>query len=302
MSTVKRILRLKEERKATILAHNYQSQEIQFVADFVGDTLSLSTLARDVDKDVIVFCGPDFMVETAKVLSSGKIVVYANERARCPMAAMVTREQLRRMKRMHPDAKVVGYINTSAECKCEMDICCTSSNAAKIIRSLDAKDIIFVPDKNLGSYLKRMVPDKQVLLWPGFCAVHQTIRRADILRLSHAHPNAEILIHPECAPNVVELADAVLSTDGMLNYVAKSLRKEFIIGTELELVCRLVQDNPDKKFYPVRKAYCRTQKKIRLENVLSALETLEPKVDLPDDIIEGARVPLERMLSMGRGD
>lgn len=302
VTLIEDILKLKKEKNAVILVHNYQSPEIQFVADFVGDTLSLALLAKDVDQDIIVFCGPDFMVETAAILGQNKIVVYANEKAKCPMAAMLTREQLQLEKEDYPNAKVVGYVNTTAECKCEMDICCTSSNIVKIIKSINTKEIILVPDKNLGLNVKKFLPDKEIILWPGYCIVHELICKEDIQKLAHDHPNAKIIVHPECRPEVVDLAHAMLSTDGMINYVTKSTCREFIVGTELDLTYRMAEENPEKRFYPVLKAYCRTQKKIKLENVLMALETLEPKVSLPKDVIEKARRPLERMLAFGRGD
>jgi len=302
LKVVEKILKLKKRRNAVILAHNYQSPEIKFVADYVGDTLSLSMLAREVEQPVIVVCGPDFMVETTKILASDKTVLYANCAAKCPMAAMITLEELRDLKKAYPNAKVVGYLNTSAECKCEMDICCTSSNAVRITKSLEAEEIIFVPDRNLGSYIKKHVPDKEMIIWPGFCAVHQMILKQDILELARAHPRAKIVVHPECTPDVVDMADAVLSTDGMVKYGANSDEREFIVATELELVNAMIEDNPDKEFYAVEKAYCRTQKKVKLENVLEALETLQPEVSLPRDVIRRAKRPVERMLAVGRGD
>lgn len=302
LKVVERILELKKEKSAVILAHNYQSPVIQFVADYVGDTLSLSMLARDAEQPVIVFCGPDFMVETAKILAPDKTILYANDKARCPMAAMITREDLRTLKKTHPKAKVVGYVNTSAECKCEMDICCASANAVKIVRSLDAEEVIFVPDQNLGSYVRSMVPEKTILTWWGFCSVHHMIHKEDVLDLACAHPHARIIVHPECRPEVVELADIVLSTDSMIRFAASSGDREFIVVTELEVVNRMIEDNPDKEFHPIEKAYCRTQKKVRLENVLKTLETLAPEVSLPRDVIERARLPIERMLAVGRAD
>ncbi len=302
LAVVGEILELKKTRNAVILAHNYQSPEIKFVADYVGDTLSLSMLAENVEQPVIVVCGPDFMVETAKILAPDKTVLYANAAAKCPMAAMITTEELRDLKKSHPAAKVVGYLNTSAECKCEMDICCTSSNAVKITKDLDAGEIIFVPDRNLGSYVKKQVPDKEMIIWPGFCTVHQMILKQDILELARVHPRAKIVVHPECTPDVVDLADAVLSTDGMINYGANSKDQEYIVATELELVNAMADDNADKRFYAVEKAYCRTQKKVKLENILEALETLQPQVSLPHDVMLKAKRPIERMLAAGRGD
>ncbi|MBI2847537.1 MAG: quinolinate synthase NadA [Chloroflexi bacterium] len=299
---VEEILELKKSKDALILAHNYQSPEIQFVADYVGDTLSLSMLARDAEQPIIVFCGPDFMVETAKILASDKTVLYANNRAKCPMAAMITPDDLRKLKKDHPNASVVGYINTSAECKCEMDICCASANAVKIVSSLEAEEVIFVPDQNLGDYVRKMVPEKTIFLWSGFCSVHHMIHREDVLELSHAYPASRIIVHPECRPEVVELADMVLSTDGMIMYAEDSEDREFIVATELEVVNRMAEDNPNKEFHGVEKAYCRTQKKVKLENVLETLQTLTPEVSLPRDVIERARLPIEKMLAAGRAD
>lgn len=302
LNVVEKILKLKKERNAIILAHNYQSPEIKFVTDYVGDTLSLSMLAGEVEQPVVVVCGPDFLVETTKILAPDKTVLFANTAAKCPMAAMITLEELRDLKKTHPNAKVVGYLNTSAECKCEMDICCTSSNAVKITKSLDAEKIIFVPDRNLGSYIKKQVPEKEMIIWPGFCTVHQMILKQDILDLARAHPRARIVVHPECTPDVVDMADAVLSTDGMIKYGANSEDREFIVATELELVDAMTEDNPGKEFYAVEKAYCRTQKKVKLGNVLEALETLQPEVSLPRDVMRRAKRPVERMLAVGRGD
>lgn len=302
LKVVEKILKLKKEKDIAILAHNYQSLEIQFVADYVGDTLSLSMLARDSEKSAIIFCGPDFMVETAKILAPDKTVLYANDKAICPMAAMITPEDIRNLKQEHPCAMVVGYINTSAECKCEMDICCASANAVKITRSLEADEVIFVPDRNLGSYVRSMVPEKNIFTWSGFCSVHNMILKQDVIELARAHPHAKIAVHPECKPEVVGMADIVLSTDGMLMYAASSKDREFIIVTELEVVNRMIEDNPGKEFYGVEKAWCRTQKKVKLENVLKTLETLSPEVNLPSDVIKRARVPIERMLAAGRAD
>lgn len=302
LAVVEQILNLKKDKHAVILAHNYQSPEIKFIADYIGDTLSISTLAKSVEQPVIVVCGPDFMVEITKILAPEKDVLYANEMARCPMAAMITLEELRTFKKAHPKAAVVGYVNTSVECKCEMDICCTSSNAVKIVKSLKAEEIIFVPDKNLGSYVKKLVPEKEIITWPGFCAVHQKILKQDILDLARAHPRAQILIHPECTPDVIEMADAVLSTDGMAKYGSSSEYREFIVATELEMVNAMAEDNPGKEFHAVEKAYCKTQKKVKLRNVLQALDTLEPKVRIPLDVLERAKQPLDKMLAAGRGD
>ncbi len=302
LDVVERVLELKKQKNAFILAHNFQSPEVQFVADYVGDALSLSMQAAYVEQSVILVCGPDFMAENAKILASNKTVLYANEFARCPMAAMITPKQLKDLKTAYPGSKVVGYINTSAESKCEMDICCTSSNAVKVIYSLEAQEIIFVPDQNLGSYVKKFVPEKNLILWPGFCSVHQRIRKEDILELSRAHPDAKILVHPECTPDVVELADAVLSTDGIKKYGADPRVQEFIVATEMEVVNTLSDSYPDKIFYPIEKASCQTQKKIKLGHVMEALEALGPEVNLSREVLKRARRPLDKMLAVGRGD
>ena len=302
LKVVEEILRLKKAGDVLILAHNYQSPDIQFVADYVGDTLSLCNLARDAMQPAIIFCGPDFMVETAKILAPDKKVIYANDSARCPMAAMITREDIRDLKKFHPGAAVVGYVNTSAECKCEIDICCASANAVKIVSSLEADEVIFVPDQNLGAYVRKMVPEKTIFTWSGFCSVHHMIHREDILALACAHPAAKILVHPECRPEVTEMAHMVLSTDGMIMYAESADDREFIAATELEVVNRMAEDNPTKEFYAVEKAWCRTQKRVKLDNVLKALQTLSPEVCLPHDVIERARLPIERMLAAGRAD
>jgi quinolinate synthase len=299
-SCIKSILDLKKKRDVAILAHNYQRPEVQFIADYVGDTLSLVTLANNVTQKRILFCGPDFMVETTAILTE-KPVIYANACANCPMAAMLTGDQLQQLKTEHPHAKVVAYVNTNAECKSQSDICCTASNAVQIMQSLQAEKIIFVPDMNLGMNMERFIPKKQLVIWPGFCVVHHSIEREEILNLARKHPEAEIIVHPECQPDVVEIAHNTLSTDGMLRYVAQSRCTEFIVGTEVDLVYKLSEEHPEKTFYPAAKA-CRTQKKIRLDHVQKALETLEPTVDLPVDLIEPAKRPLTKMLSFGRGD
>ncbi len=302
-SIVERINELKDEKNAVIIAHNYIRNDVQEIADFVGDSLALSVQANEMDCDVIVFCGPNFMVETAAILNPDKMVLYANEKAKCPMAGMCDAEGLRMAKKEHPDAEVVGYLNTTAESKTEMDICCTSSNAVNIIRSLKSKKIIFVPDTNLGLYVKRFVPDKEIVFWPGYCNVHERfIRRKKIMELMKAHPNAEVLVHPECSPDVIDLAHAVLSTDGMVNHVKNSLSQEFIVGTEREMVHTLEKECPEKSYYPVPSRPCATMRRIKLENVLFALETLETEVSLDEDIVVKARRPLERMMAFGRGD
>jgi quinolinate synthase len=261
--TIKKIKELKEKRNAIILAHNYQLPEIQDIADFVGDSLDLSLKATQAQAKIIVFCGVNFMAEAAKILNPNKIVLHPSKDARCPMADMVDVESLGWLQEDHPDAMTVAYINTTADVKAVSDICCTSSNAVKVIEKITAKKVIFIPDRNLGMYAKRFIKDKEVILWPGICPTHHNgIKKEHILELKKQHPDAEIMVHPECQPEVIDIADHVFSTNGMVNHAAQSDSKEFIIGTEKELCYRLKKENPDKIFYPVKTAVCPNMKKI----------------------------------------
>ncbi len=297
MELTEEIKRLKRERNAIILAHNYQSPEIRAVADFVGDTFALAVEAADLKCDSLIFCGPDFMVEMAALLNPDKRVIYANPAARCPMAAMCTGEDIDALREMYPDAPVVGYMNISIECKAKVDICCGSRNCVEIVRGFDAKRIILVPDINLATYVQRCVPEKTIIPWLGFCVVHQRIRKEDIEELMRAHPNAEVLAHPECASEVMELSTHILSTDGFVEYVAKSPSNEFIIATEIGIVHRLIEAAPSKRFYTLSRAVCGTQKRVILRDVVRALETLEPQVSLKEETVLLARRSIERMLS-----
>ncbi|MBN2602904.1 MAG: quinolinate synthase NadA [Candidatus Thermoplasmatota archaeon] len=297
-----KIEELKRKNNAILLVHNYQIPSIQDVADYLGDSLDLARRAASTDVENIVFCGVDFMAESAKILNPEKNVIIPDIDAKCPMAAMVDPNGLNKLKEKHPDAEVVSYINTTAEIKALSDICCTSANAVKVVKNLDSKQIIFVPDQNLGSYVKRFVTDKQIILWPGLCPTHHRIRKSQIINLKQKHPDAEVLVHPECRPEVIDVSDFVFSTNGMVNHAKESNASEFIIGTEKELCYRLKKENPEKEFYPVKSAICPNMKKITLEKVLNSLLTLEPKVILPDEIIKKAKKPLERMMNIGRGD
>jgi quinolinate synthase len=302
MSERERILELRKEKKAVILAHNYQRPEIQDLADFVGDSFGLSMQATKVNAKVIIFCGVDFMAESAKILNPDKRVVHPVPGAKCPMAAMCDVAGLVELKKKYPDAKVVGYVNTTAVCKAQMDICCTSSNAVKVVRSIDSKKVIFVPDENLGKYVQRFVKDKEIILWPGYCPTHDRISPENILNAKREHPEAVVIVHPECRPEVIDLADAVKSTEGMIKFVKLSDRREFIIGTEKEFIYRLKKENPEKVFYAIPGAVCPTMKMITMKSVLEALETLEPVVEIDPESMERARAPLQRMMSVGRGD
>ena len=305
--TVEKIEKLKKQHNAIILAHNYQLPEIQDIADLLGDSLDLAKKATKTDAENIIFCGVGFMAESAKILNPEKNVIIPDINARCPMAAMVNPEKLiklkqKQLKQKHPDAEVVAYINTTAEVKALSDICCTSSNGVKIVKSINSKKIIFIPDQNLGNYIRKQVENKEIIIWPGFCATHQNIRKTDIIKLKKEHPNAEILVHPECRMEVIDISDYAFSTNGMVNHVKKSDKKEFIIGTEKELCYRLKKENPNKNFYPVKSAICPNMKKITLDKVLKSLENLEPKIILSDEIMEKAYKPLKRMMDVGRGD
>ncbi|UCG68577.1 MAG: quinolinate synthase NadA [Thermoplasmata archaeon] len=299
---VDEINRLREEKKAVILAHNYQIPQIQDLADFVGDSLALAIYATKVDSDLIIFCGVDFMAESALILNPEKTVVHPNPKAKCPMAAMVDVDGLRMAKVENPKATVVSYVNTTALVKTETDICCTSANAVKVIKSLNTNKILFVPDSNLGLYAQRFLPDKEFIFWPGYCHVHQDISVKQIQDLNNEHPDAEVLVHPECNPDVIDFADFVYSTEGMVRHCASSNSNEFIIGTEEGLVHRLKKENPDKTFYAIPNAICPNMKKISLMNTLEALKTLEPRIVLSKEVIEEAKAPLDRMVEIGRGD
>ena len=293
---------LKKKNNAIILAHNYQIPEIQDAADILGDSLDLAKKASKTDAENIIFCGVDFMAESAKILNPDKNVIIPDINAVCPMACMVDTKKLQNLKNNHPDAEVVSYINTTAETKTISDICCTSANGVQVVKSLSSEKIIFTPDQNLGHYIQRFIPDKEIIIWPGMCPTHHKIRKEQIMKLKKEHPKAEILVHPECRPEIIDIADHAFSTNGMVNYAKKSETKEYIIGTEKDLCYRLKKENPDKESYPIKSAICPNMKKITLEKVLNSLTSLEPKIRLSDDIMNKARRPLQRMMNIGRGD
>ncbi len=297
----KEILRLKEDKNAIILAHNYQKREIQEIADFAGDSLELCMKASQLkDKNVVVFCGVDFMAETAYILNPDKKILIPDMRAECPMAHMLTLEELKRAKRKHPDAAVVLYVNTLAEAKAEADILCTSANATQIVESLKEDKILFGPDRNLAWYVSQRT-DKEVIPIPedGHCYVHKMFKPADILVLGKEYPRAEVLIHPECDPEVQELADEILSTGGMLKRVGESPGTDFIIGTEVDMTTRIKMEFPDKNPIPlVKDAICEPMKLHTLQKVKNSLLREEFIVKVPDDIAEKAKGAVERMLEV----
>ena len=297
--TIKRLEQLKKEKNAVILAHIYQLPEIQDIADFVGDSLDLNRKAADTDADVIVFCGVHFMAETAAILSPEKKVLIPDTGAGCPMADMVTAQQLREFKKKYNNPQVVAYVNTSAAVKAESDICCTSSNAVKVVESVKSGDIIFVPDRNLGGYVQKKT-GREMIIWNGFCPTHNNLMLPEhLLKAKELYPEAEILVHPECRPETVALADHAMSTGQMCKYVPQSPKKEFIIGTESGILYKLEKENPDKKFYPVSSfAVCPNMKKITLAKVLDTLADMKNVVTVPEEIREKAYTPIKKMLDI----
>ena len=293
-----RILQLKKERNAMILAHNYQIPEVQDIADIVGDSLELARAAKSIECDVIVFCGVDFMAETAFILNPGKTVLLPAIEACCPMAAMITADEVRMLRRRFPDAAVVSYVNTTAEVKAQSDICCTSSNAIRVVESLDQEQVIFLPDKNLANYVARF-SSKEILPWQGFCFVHDRITTEDVLKARSDHPDAKLLVHPECRPEVIDMADLVLSTSGMIKYVCSAPEKEFIIGTEIGILHQMKKQCPEKICYPLSpQAICTNMKRTDLTKVCESLELLQPRITVPEHVANRARKAIERMLAV----
>jgi len=297
---VEKISTLKKKRNAVILVHNYQLGEVQDIADFVGDSLDLSQNAAKTNADVIVFCGVHFMAETASILCPDKVVLLPEISAGCPMANMITAKQLRAKKKEHPQAVVVCYINSSAEVKAESDICCTSANAVGVVKSLDAREILFVPDQYLGHYISTRT-GKKMILWPGFCPTHAGIKPETIKELKQEYPQAKVVVHPECRPEVIALADEVLSTSGMCRYAQRDEVREMIVGTEMGIIHRLKKENPGKRFIPVsEQAICPNMKLTTLEKVLWSLEEMSPEVKVPERIRLKAIAAVDKMLRVGR--
>lgn len=293
-----RINELKRDRKATILAHNYQLPEVQDVADYIGDSLGLSQKAAEVETEVIVFCGVHFMAETASILAPQKTILIPEINAGCPMADMVQASELRDWKKNYPGRKVVCYVNTTAEVKAECDICCTSSNAVKVVNSLGEDEILFVPDKNLAAYVARETK-KKIIAWDGYCYIHNKILAKDVREKRALYPEAEVWVHPECRPEVIDLADKVLSTGQMVKEAKATAKKEIILGTEAGIIYRLEKENPGKNFYPAKElALCSNMKKINLKKVLTSLEEMIYRVEVPLEIRLRARGAIERMVKI----
>lgn len=300
--TLRRIRQLKEERGAVILAHNYQRPEIFEVADFVGDSLELARKGTTVAQPVIVFCGVHFMAESAKILSPEKTVLLPDLRAGCSLADSVNADDLveRRdeLRKTFPDLAVVAYVNTSAAVKAVVDVCCTSSNALEIVQALPTRNILFVPDEHLGSYVQSQT-DKNIITWNGNCYVHHQITPESILQVKKAIPNVKVLVHPECRDDVVALADAVLSTSGMVRYAKESEAQEFLVVTECGLSDKLLMEVPEKQFYKACKL-CQFMKMITLDNVVSSLENMQFEIEIPEDVRVAAAASLERMLQLSK--
>ncbi len=295
------ILRIKKEKGALILSHNYMILEIQEIADFVGDSLELAIKAAESPYEFVVFCGVHFMAEGVKVVSPEKTVLLPRLEAGCFMADMINLEVLKKFKEKHPGKPVVCYINTDAVVKAESDICCTSANAVQIVKSIDSDEVLFIPDRNLGLYVQRFTKQK-IIPWDGWCNVHHRFRPQDIVKLKSQHPDAVVVAHPECSPEVIDLADEVFSTGGMVRFARETKHKKIAFATEEGLIDRIRRENPDKIILSVGSPKtCVNMKSIRLLDVLSALKEEKYKIEVPEDIIERARVPLIKMLEISKG-
>jgi quinolinate synthase len=294
------ILELKRQRDAIILAHNYQVEEVQLAADFLGDSLELSRKAAALSQEVIVFAGVKFMAETAKILSPAKRVLLTRLDAGCPMADMITVDDLRELKARHPKAMVVTYVNSSVEIKAESDVCCTSSNAVQVVRNIPAAEVIFIPDENLGSYVQRMVPGKKLHLFEGCCYVHNRFRPEEIAAARALFPQAVVIVHPEVPPEVAAGADEILSTSGMLSYVAKSAARDFIVATEQGLLQRMKRENPGKNFIPAgNPKICSNMKRTALRDIVASLNEDKYAIEIETGISERAGRALREMLKYG---
>ena len=297
------ILKLKDEKNAIILAHNYQPKEIQEIADFLGDSLELCIKASEIeDKDLVIFCGVDFMAETAFILNPDKKIVIPDLEAECPMAHMLPEEELLKAKEEHPDAGVILYVNSIAEAKQHADTLCTSANAVKVTESLKQEKILFGPDNNLGKHVSERV-DKEIIPVPkgGHCYVHKLFHVEDVELKREQYPNAEIICHPECNEDVQKACDQVMSTGGMLRHIAESDKEEFVIGTEIDMITRINSEVPGKKLYPLLEgAICETMKLHTLEKVKNALVNEAPEVTLPKDVADKSRKAVEHMLNASK--
>ena len=297
-----KITGLKKELRAVIVAHNYQRPEVQDVADFVGDSLELARQCRRVDAGTIVFCGVRFMAETAAILNPDRTVLLAEGSAGCPLADMITAGELEQWQQLYPRALVVSYVNSPAEIKAASYICCTSANGVQVVESVPGDDILFVPDQNLGHFISTQTR-KNIILYPGFCIVHHRFNPQQVEQARRRHPGARVIVHPECRPEVINLADAALSTSGMIGFARRTDAGIIIVGTEIGILHRLRKENPNKRFLPAsERAVCPNMKKITLEKILWSLEELSPEVKVPEETRLKAKLAVDRMLKIGRAD
>ena len=299
LTLAEEIATLRKERNAVILAHNYVTSDIQDIADFTGDSLELSIKAKELKAGVIVFCGVRFMAETAKLLSPHSTVLLPNLYSGCPMADMADPSEVAAYKKANPDTVLVAYVNSTAEVKAQVDICCTSGNAEKIIRSIPAdKKIMFLPDRNLGANMMNKL-NRPMELWQGFCPTHNKVTVEMIREARRMHPEAKVLVHPECRPEIVAEADEALSTGGILRFVRESADRQFIIGTETGILHRLAKENPEKEFFPLKpEMLCPNMKKITLQEVADTLAEMRNVIELPPELMARAVLPIERMLAV----
>ncbi len=301
MTKQEEIAKLKVEKDAVILAHYYVEPEVQEVADYIGDSFYLSKLAQGLTNSTIVFCGVNFMGESGKLLSPAKKVLMPDLHADCPMAHMVRKEDVERYRQEYPDLAVVCYINSTAEIKTWSDVCVTSANAVKVVRELSSHDILFIPDQNLGQYVAQQVPEKNVMVVDGYCPIHNAISAHELHELKQAHPQAQLLVHPECPQAVREMADFVGSTSGIIKYATENAGQEFIIATEIGVSYELQKKNPDKMFYfPKTTPICPDMKTITLDKIIHVLKTGENQANLSAETAAGAKLPLERMLELSK--
>ena len=300
MTTIDKIQELKKERDAVILAHYYVNDEVQAIADYIGDSFYLSKIATTIEAKTILFCGVTFMGESAKILNPEKTVIMPDMMADCPMAHMVDIEKIHKIRRDYEDLAVVCYINSTAELKTYADVCVTSSNAVKIVEALPNQHIYFIPDENLGRYVSSQIPDRHIIFNDGFCHVHKSITAENIKKAKEVHKDAQILVHPECTPDVIALADYVGSTSGIIDFATESDEEEFIIGTEMGVLYELKLKNPNKRFYSVgHRQFCPNMKRITLEKVADALEHMSNVIELDEETRIQAEKPLQRMLELG---
>ncbi len=296
---IEKIKELKKEKKALIVAHNYMIPEVQDIADFSGDSLELARKCASAPEPFILFCGVRFMAETAKILSPQKKVVIPRLDAGCPLADSITPEEVIGYRKKYPEAAIAGYVNTNAEVKVHLDVCVTSANAVDIVRKLPQKQVVFVPDKNLGYWVKKNVPEKEIILHDGGCNIHETFSKEDAVLAREKHPDAVLIVHPECRAEVVDMADFVASTSGMIKIVRENRANKFIIGTEEGHIHRLKKERPDAQYYSLGNArICPNMKKTKLENVLESLETEQSEIILDPETIKKALLPIERMVAL----